>query len=180
MSVRTDVTVDWEADPRVITVASPSTSINGQDMIDTLRSIEYKQEVGADVGAHPFLTYSFGKIEKGVGEYTRIILILNNARIAFQARAGPSFEACYITGVDLFAQDAAAASINPIHTTAYVQVNYEATTGGAMVDPEMLEFIRNMVYNKATKSGDLVTIYEPDGVTVWKVFNLSGGGRVEQ
>lgn len=40
--------------------------------------------------------------------------------------------------------------------------------------------LERMVYNKATRSGDFVTIFEEDGATVWKTFDVSNGGRVEQ
>lgn len=33
--------------------------------------------------------------------------------------------------------------------------------------------------NRVTKSGDIITIYEDDGTTPWKQYNLAGGGRVE-
>jgi hypothetical protein len=42
------------------------------------------------------------------------------------------------------------------------------------------KILENMVYNKATRSGDVITIFEDDGVTVWKTFDVSNGGRVEQ
>jgi hypothetical protein len=34
---------------------------------------------------------------------------------------------------------------------------------------------KKMVYNRAVQSGDIITIYEDDGVTVWKQFDLSTG-----
>lgn len=39
--------------------------------------------------------------------------------------------------------------------------------------------IKKLLYNKVTKSGDIVTIYEDDEITIWKQFNLASGGRVE-
>ena len=39
--------------------------------------------------------------------------------------------------------------------------------------------IKKVTVNKVTKSGDVVTIYEPDGITVWKRYDLALGGRVE-
>jgi len=39
--------------------------------------------------------------------------------------------------------------------------------------------IKKMIYNKVTKHDDIITIYENDGTTVWKQFNLADGGRVE-
>lgn len=41
------------------------------------------------------------------------------------------------------------------------------------------EIVRKMLHNKVTKSGDIITIYEDDGTTVWKQFNLANNGRVE-
>lgn len=34
--------------------------------------------------------------------------------------------------------------------------------------------------NKVTKSGDIITIYEANGITVWRQYDLASGGRVEQ
>lgn len=41
------------------------------------------------------------------------------------------------------------------------------------------EIICKMLYNKVIKSGDIITIYEDDGSTIWKTFDLANGGRVE-
>ena len=32
---------------------------------------------------------------------------------------------------------------------------------------------------KVTKSGDVITIYESDGTTLWRKYNLASGGRVQ-
>ncbi len=39
--------------------------------------------------------------------------------------------------------------------------------------------IQKVTTNKVTKQGDIITIYEDDGITVWKQFDLANGGRVE-
>jgi hypothetical protein len=36
-----------------------------------------------------------------------------------------------------------------------------------------------MAYHDVTLSGDTAIIYEADKVTVWKKFDLTGGGRQE-
>lgn len=38
--------------------------------------------------------------------------------------------------------------------------------------------VRKMLENKVIKSGDVITIYDDDGVSVWKEYNLADGGRV--
>jgi hypothetical protein len=37
--------------------------------------------------------------------------------------------------------------------------------------------INKMVSNKVSRSGDTITIYEDDGVTVWRQYDLADGGR---
>lgn len=44
MSVRTDLSVDWEASPRIITIADPSTNIIIQDLHDTVTFIEQSED----------------------------------------------------------------------------------------------------------------------------------------
>jgi hypothetical protein len=39
--------------------------------------------------------------------------------------------------------------------------------------------IAKLTGNKVTKSGDIITIYEDNGITPWKQYNLANGGRVE-
>lgn len=51
---------------------------------------------------------------------------------------------------------------------------------GSMTAGEMFEAIFKITNNKVTKSGNTITIYENDELTVWKTFDLSLGGRVEQ
>ena len=41
------------------------------------------------------------------------------------------------------------------------------------------EIVKKMTSNKVVAAGDVITIYEDDGSTVWKQFNLADGGRVE-
>ncbi len=41
------------------------------------------------------------------------------------------------------------------------------------------EILKKMTYNKVVPDGDYIDIYEDNGVSVWKRFNLAGGGRVE-
>lgn len=51
---------------------------------------------------------------------------------------------------------------------------------GTMTAGEILEAIFKITNNKVVKSGNIITIFENDEVTVWKTFDLSLGGRIEQ
>jgi hypothetical protein len=44
---------------------------------------------------------------------------------------------------------------------------------------ELVTDLAKITGNKVTKDGDLITIYEENGITVWKQYNLANGGRVE-
>ena len=50
------------------------------------------------------------------------------------------------------------------------------TDSGALAD--QVAAILKLTGNRVSKSGDLVTIYENDGVTVFRRYNLANGGRV--
>ena len=41
------------------------------------------------------------------------------------------------------------------------------------------DLVKKMVAAKVTKLGDVITIYEDDGVTVFRQYNLAGGGRIQ-
>lgn len=42
---------------------------------------------------------------------------------------------------------------------------------------DIVTIIGKLTGHKVTKSGDIITIYEEDGVTTWRQYNLAGGGR---
>ena len=43
----------------------------------------------------------------------------------------------------------------------------------------VLSIIRKLTGNKVTRSGNVISIYEDDGVTIWREYDLSDGGREE-
>lgn len=65
---------------------------------------------------------------------------------------------------------------NPDHVSDHV---WDETRLGAFTMEDMMIIIQRMLVNKVTKSGNIITIYEENGTTVWKTFDLSSGGRVE-
>ena len=83
MTIRTDVTVDWEKSPRLIEVAAPSTSLNAQDASDTLRSLEHKPNPGFDVFSHDYIVEADGKNPLPGGDEVGITLTYQDGQIAF-------------------------------------------------------------------------------------------------
>jgi len=86
MTVRTDITVDWLTSPRIITVASPSTELLLQDLVDTCRVLEDDLSPGM---SQPRLIDAAGKEDLGGGTQVGITAKLNNAQVRFQARTTP-------------------------------------------------------------------------------------------
>jgi len=132
VSVRTDITVDFNVSPRIITVASPSTALTIQDLWDTLRQIEDEL---------PYLSFdalistkSGGKISLGGGEFTGISLVMNNALLEFEARAGPTWAECQIQGGNLISVDGAGVIQWPINPTNYVNVAFRQSTAPGLVE----------------------------------------------
>ena len=119
MAVRSDITVEFDLSPRIITVAAPSTALSIQDLVDTLRGIE-----GAlDSMSYFHLTDAAGKNDLGGGSFVGITISLRDAEVAFEARLGPAFELCTVSGGNLTAVGTDGITpIDPIHPTAYTTV----------------------------------------------------------
>mgnify|MGYP001828987768 CR=1 FL=1 len=133
MTIRTDVTVDWSLSPRIITVLAPSTAINIQDLHDTLVELEGRWS-GID---EPRIVSTAGKEFLAVGVSVGLTMTLLNAKLAFEARPGPSFVQCNVDGGNLVAVDVDGTTpIDPIQTTAYTQVVKTSSSSATLLDQE--------------------------------------------
>ena len=86
MAVRTDLIVDFQADPRIATIAAPATEIPIQDIVDTLRTIE-SSFTGM---SFPSLLDAEGKANLGGGLFTGITYTGQNVQIGFESRFTPA------------------------------------------------------------------------------------------
>lgn len=76
-------------------------------------------------------------------------------------------QAGYIIGTELIAKiDSIIVNIAELH-------DYDDTTITGLINT-----LIKITGNKVTKSGDIITIYEENGTTVWRRYNLANGGRV--
>ena len=73
----------WEVSPRVILLPGGTLEITIQDLWDTLRAAE----AGLLQADDDFLIEGAGKVSLGGGQFTGIVLILRNARIAFNTQS---------------------------------------------------------------------------------------------
>ena len=82
MAVRNDVHVEWWRSPRIIVIETPSTSIEIQDLVDTLRVIE-SELLSVDDDS---LLDAAGKQTLSGSVKVGITVVLNNAQLSFESR----------------------------------------------------------------------------------------------
>ncbi len=169
MAIRSDITIDWESSPRVITVAAPSVEITIQDLVDTCRDHE-DRPVNMD---RPILIDAAGKEPLGGIVYVGVTATLQNAVIAFEARGGPTWILCKISGGNVVAVDDVGADIDPRLPTAYVTVDRTASSSATLLEQEAIEFAS---YNNGVTI-DITSIYSgtsfPVGTPRQPVNNLT-------
>jgi len=130
MSVRNDITVDWSVSPRIIEVASPSTTITIQDLVDTLR--DHEDDL-VNMGYDQIIAAA-GKENLGGGVQVGITATLLNALLQFEARPSPTFVQCEVEGGNLVAlqSDLLTYYDTPINPTDYVQVVVTASSSATL------------------------------------------------
>ncbi len=128
MAVRNDLTVDWFSTPRIITIASPSTDITIQDLLDTCRELE--DDLSNMV--YDRLASAAGKEDLGGGVQVGITMTLLNAVLAFEARPGPTYAQCRVSGGNLVALDSSSIAVSPIYPTAFTQILTTASSSATL------------------------------------------------
>lgn len=130
MTFRSDVTIDFSVSPRIITVLSPSAEITIQDVYDTCRNHESR------LYNSPYnkLVSAGGKEVLGGGVQVGVTCTLLNAVLSFQARSGPTYEQCIVSGGNLVALDSNGDPVSPILPTAFTQVVTTASSSATLIE----------------------------------------------
>lgn len=170
MAFRSDIAIDWSTSPRIITVLSPSVELTIQDLVDTVRDLEDE----LPNMAYDKIVDATGKEPLGGGNAVGITATLRNAQVGFEARPGPSFTTCNVLGGNLTATDAVGDDLDPIQTTAFVQVVRTSSSSATLSSQTALEAAVALVAQllESEQGADPVTgqfiWFEDDGVTVAK------------
>lgn len=99
----------------IITVPSPDVSLDLQYLVNEIRDTE--DELNPSIG-YGTIANAFGKQSLGGGSFVGItVQLLENWKLAFEARPGPTTVAVMVTGGNLVAD-----SGNPIYPTTFTQV----------------------------------------------------------
>jgi hypothetical protein len=87
-------------------------------------------------------------------------------------------EECALQAGNLVAVDDVGNPMPAILSTAFTSVSKESSSSGTMVSSVDIDVLIKMTSNKVTRSGDVITIYEDDEITMWRQYDLANGGRV--
>jgi hypothetical protein len=181
MAFRSDISIDWTVSPRIITIAAPSVTATIQDLSDTIRVLE-----GDRIWAmtREYILDNEGKFDLGT-KLTGISLRLVNAKLAFEARPGPTFAECSVTGGNLASVDDVGASQWPIEHTDYVSVTFESDVSAALLRADQIEtdlatLVVDVAFIKSIEGGrwkidevaQQMVFYDDDNVTEVARFNL--------
>lgn len=134
------ISVDPEQDPRIITVLAPTTFVSVQELIDLIRDWEDEHL------EYPHLVNASGKDDLGGGTAVGITMQLQNAKIAFEARPGPTYIQCTIAGGNTVAKDALQAVMDPIQVTEFTQVVLSQSSSPTIVNTSIAEQVESLKY----------------------------------
>ena len=130
MAYRSDISVYWHLNPRIIEIAAPSTTLTIQDLYDTCKTLEQRPQNLV----YAKLCDAFGNIELGENEFTVVTLILLDAKLRFEARDGPDLTQCSVGAGNLVAYNTETELfVSPIAESANTQVIIKQATTGAAI-----------------------------------------------
>jgi len=154
MAVRNDLSIDWNVNPRIITVDAPSTEITMQDLLDTLRDLE-----ASDPGRlYPSIVDGSGKEPLDSTTKNGITISILDARLGFEART--DWTQCSFKGGNLVAFDGEQVELRqitantPVHPTPFVNIDRASSSSGTLQEQKALQY---------SSFGDQITIDELNG-----------------
>jgi len=136
MAYRSDLSIDWTSNPRIITVASPSVELTMQDLYDTAITHEALLINGDEKG----IIAGSGKENLGGGTKVGITITLLNAKVAFEARAGAEWVLCSLIGGNLVAVDSNGDDMAARQPTAYTTIDRTSSASATLQEQDALQY----------------------------------------
>ncbi len=136
MAIRYDFTIDYDASPRIITIAAPSTECSMQDMHDTLR---YMESLPAAM-ENRSLVDSSGKETLDSTTKVGLTVTLQNAVAGFEARPGPAWVGCAFIGGNLVALNTSGNTVDPLNYTAFVSPSRTSSASATLQEQDALQY----------------------------------------
>jgi hypothetical protein len=107
-----------------------------QDLLDTLRDEESKAANIDNDG----IVDAAGKENLGGGVRVGLTVTLLNAKVAFEARPGPTYVQCNVAGGNLVALDTGGATMSAIEPTAFTQVVLANSSSATLQEQAALQY----------------------------------------
>ena len=178
MTTRTDVEVEWNANPRVAEVDAPSTEINMQDIVDTLRVLEDDFRGMSEKK----LINASGKEDLGGGVKVGITVALQNLLLAFAGRTTPAETGTVTTVLPQVNantyrfEDTAADFISAGVQRGSLLINFADKSVADVVQVESATVLRT----KLLQAGTTDTYTAGDDYKIWNIVqvNAQGGNLV--
>ena len=114
---------------RIIEIAKPDTEVTIQQLINAIRNWE-DELVNMETAR---IADASGKEDLGGGLAVGITLKLLNWKLKFEARSGPNWVDCGVTGGNLVAVNGNNQPMNPIEPSAYVTVTIAKAVSAAIL-----------------------------------------------
>ena len=137
------LSIDPEVSPRIITVLAlgtlgePVTTISMQQLVNQVRDWEDEQW---DM-EYPHLLNAYGKQSLGGGVLVGVTVELLNTLLAFEARTGPAYTQCIVTGGNLVSLDENGVPLSsPILPTAFTQVVLTTSSSATLVEQDTIQY----------------------------------------
>ena len=138
MAIRNDLSINWSASPRIITVDAPSVEITCQDLLDTLR-FEEAQPANMD---DKTIVDASGKETLDDSNNVGLTITLQNALVGFEARLGPEYIQCRMNGGNVVAKTSNLVTYfkTPVYPTAFTQVVTTASSSATSQNQSSIEY----------------------------------------
>ncbi len=118
---------------KVIEIESPAIEVTIQDLVNAIR--DWQDEL--DNIETPNILSAAGKEALGGGVSVGVTMtLLNGWKVAFQARAGPEYVQCTVSGGNLVSEDES----NPIYPTAFTQIVVTASSSATTSDIDAIQY----------------------------------------
>jgi len=160
-----------------LSVDSIGVDVVPMDIYTEMRTLRRTDE---DLRKYDLFLSGEGKVPKGGGKFTeRYVQCLQGTRIV---PYDTSHTLVIVSGIitDEGTEGIACFDRTPLSPSTVVDIDYQPPQVEVVeLDNSNISDILKLTGYKVTKSGDVITIYEADGVTPWRQYNLSGGGRVQ-
>lgn len=139
MAIRTDITIDWDTNPRTITVDAPATELSMQDLYDTM---VYREALPKNMDNTIIIKGSGKVVLDEQGNKVGLTVQVVDATVGFEARSGPDWIDCDLNGGNLsgLLADETTVTVNTTHNNPYINITKTLSVSATQQESKSLQF----------------------------------------